>query len=192
MESLQNHFLIAMPALRDPNFEKTVTLICQHDEKGALGVVVNRATNMVLGDIFEELELGNTGTDSHHDSLADINARSVHYGGPVQSDRGLILHSSEMRFETTLQITESLCLTTSPDILEAMAINNGPAKSLVLLGHASWAPQQLEAELSENAWLSTPASEDIVFSANLEDRWLTAAAHLGVDIRLMSMQTGHA
>jgi len=182
--SLANHFLIAMPALADPNFVRTVTLICQHNEEGALGIVINRTTNLVVGDILQQLELP---ADESEQAQAP-----VYFGGPVQTERGLILHEGDRHFESTLPVGTSLGLTTSRDILESMANNDGPRHCLVALGYAGWGSGQLEREISENAWLSGPTDNDIIFRTAVDERWPKAAAGMGVDLNTMSREAGHA
>lgn len=183
MQHLTNQFLIAMPALNDPNFEKTVTLVCQHDAEGALGIVINRPSDLLIGDVFAQLKLPTT-----HTSVD----RYVLNGGPVHNERGLILHSGDTQYESTITVTDTLRLTTSMDVLEAIASNQGPERFLIALGYASWAPEQLEDELQENVWLSGPATEDVIFNSPMEQRWMMAAASFGIDMRLMSHQAGHA
>ena len=182
--TLENQFLIAMPMLADPNFEKTVTLICQHNENGALGVVINRTTNLRVSEVLEQLSLPCDGLDN-----PDM---PVHFGGPVQIERGLILHDEAGDWDSTLPVSDSLCLTTSKDILEAIAKNSGPENCLLALGYAGWGDGQLEREISENAWLSGPADNDIIFHTPIEERWPNAAKLLGVDIAMLSTGVGHA
>ncbi len=182
--SFTDQFLIAMPALRDPNFQQTVTLICQHNQDGALGIVINRTINLTVGDVLAQMNL-----PSEYYSEAGT---PVHYGGPVQTERGFILHRDVGNWQSTLAINEDIGLTTSRDILEAMAANEGPEHSLVALGYAGWGSGQLEHELGENAWLSGPADYDLVFSTPVDDRWHAAAKLLGVDLHVLSPETGHA
>ncbi|MDH3638763.1 MAG: YqgE/AlgH family protein [Gammaproteobacteria bacterium] len=182
--SLNDQFLIAMPALRDPNFEQTVTLICQHNQDGALGIVINRTINLTVGEVLAQMDL-----PSEYFNDADT---PVHYGGPVQSERGFILHRDIGNWQSTLAINEEIGLTTSRDILEAMAANEGPKHSLLALGYAGWGSGQLEYELGENAWLSGPADYDVIFSTPVGDRWHAAAKLLGVDLHVLSPETGHA
>lgn len=182
--SLENNFLIAMPMLADPNFEKTVTLICQHSDKGALGVVINRTTNLKVSEVLEQLSL--PGNRLNNPNML------VHFGGPVQTERGLILHDEAGDWDSTLPVSDSLCLTTSKDILEAISENKGPENCLLALGYAGWGDGQLERELSENTWLSGPADNDIIFHTPIEERWPSAAALLGVDIAMLSTAAGHA
>ncbi len=182
--NLTNHFLIAMPRLEDPNFFHTVTYICEHSREGAMGIVINRPMELHLADIFDQLEIQ---VSSPH-----IAEQPVYLGGPVQSDRGFVLHDSSTRWNSTLRVTPEISVTTSLDILEAIAADKGPAKSLVALGYAGWGAGQLESELAQNAWLSGPAESDIIFNRPSQERWQAAADLLGVDLNLLSSDTGHA
>lgn len=182
--SLSNHFLIAMPALDDPNFHHTTTYICEHDEDGALGVVINRPLNMRLIDILEHMDI-KPGSD-------EISSWPVYMGGPVQSDRGFVLHEPSGDWEATLKVTDKIGITSSRDILQAIAAGEGPEKAIVTLGYAGWGAGQLEQELAANTWLSGPASSKIVFDTPSEERWMAAAALLGVDLNLLSSDMGHA
>jgi len=181
---LNNQFLIAMPAMRDPNFAQTVTLICQHNEEGALGIVINRTVDLTVGDVLDQMDIPK--------DLSRYNPQPVHYGGPVQTDRGFILHQNLGHWDSTLAIDEQIGLTTSRDILEAMARNEGPDRTMVALGYAGWSGGQLEREITENAWLSGPADYDVIFNTPLESRWAAAARLLGVDMSLISSEAGHA
>lgn len=179
-----NHFLIAMPNLRDPNFARTVTLICEHSSEGAMGIVINRITDLRLADILQQMDI--EGGDSHHLDLP------VYVGGPVQNNRGFVLHEPLGAWESTLTVTETLGVSTSRDILVALAENRGPQRCLLALGYAGWAAGQLEHEIGENAWLSGPADSQILFDTPVEARWGAAAKHLGVDIAALSGEAGHA
>lgn len=180
---LTDHFLIAMPSLADPNFARTVTYICQHGADGALGIVINRPTEMHLAEIFQQIDI------RHHDST--VGALPVYAGGPVHADRGFILHSPPDSWYSTLRVTPELALTTSRDILEAMAEGRGPGKALVALGYAGWGSGQLEQEILDNAWLSCPADPDILWETQAADRWKAAVERIGVDLSLLSTQAGH-
>jgi len=182
--NLTNHFLIAMPSLEDGNFSQSVTYICEHDENGALGITINRPSDIGLAEIFSQLQLS---AASDH-----IINQTVLFGGPVQMDRGFILHSPVGNWNSSLKVTENIAVTTSQDIMEAIAKNEGPENSIIALGYAGWGPGQLELEISENSWLSCPASEDILFHTPIEKRWQAAALLLGIDLQLLSNQTGHA
>ena len=182
--SLSNHFLIAMPALDDPNFHHTTTYICEHNEDGALGVVINRPLEIQLGEILV-----------HMDITTDIEAirnQTVYMGGPVQSDRGFVLHEPVGNWEATLQVTDTIGITSSRDILDDIAKGEGPEHAIITLGYAGWGAGQLEQELADNTWLSGPASSKIVFETPSEERWLAAAALLGIDLNLLSSDAGHA
>ena len=180
---LTNQFLLAMPSLEDINFSRSVTLICEHNEDGALGVVINRPTNLSVAEIFEQLDLEGKSID-----CSDV----VHFGGPVASERGLVLHESLGSWEYTLPITDTLGLTTSKDILDALSKGQGPKSYLFVLGYAGWKSGQLEAEIQENSWLIVPASREILFDTPIEQRWTKAAALAGIDIAKISSQVGHA
>ena len=182
--TLQGHFLISMPHMDDRNFDHTVTYICDHTENGAMGIVVNRPLEMPLSELFEHLELANAA------NFSDI---PVYSGGPVQNDRGFILHSPvEQQFASSLHINSTLTLTTSVDILETIANDAGPENYLVALGYAGWGSGQLEQELSDNVWLSCPADSDILFAIPAAERLQAAAAILGVNLDLLTSQSGHA
>jgi len=182
--SLEGHFLIAMPAMGDPNFNETVTLLCKHDSEGALGIVINRPTDMRVGEIFRQLSLAVV--------AADEAERPVLAGGPVHRDRGFVLHRSDQHYQSTLATTGGLKLTASADVLSAMAAGEGPEPSLVALGYAGWESGQLEAEFAANAWLSVPADPAIIFDTPFEQRWAAAAGLLGVDLSQLASYAGHA
>ncbi len=182
--SLTNHFLIAMPGLQDPNFSRTVTYLCEHTEQGAMGIVINRPMEIRLGEVLSQLEIETT-----DEGVLNM---VVYTGGPVQQDRGFVLHSSGDSYDSTLSITSEISVTTSRDVLEAIASGSGPARKLIALGYAGWGGGQLEEEMSANAWLSGPADEKIIFSLPAEARWRAAAHLLGVDLNLLSGEAGHA
>ncbi|MCU0835616.1 MAG: YqgE/AlgH family protein [Chromatiaceae bacterium] len=182
--ALTNHFLIAMPGLRDPNFSRTVTYLCEHTEQGAMGIVINRPMEIRLGEVLAQLDI-ETRDRAVLDSL-------VYLGGPVQPERGFVLHSGDHSFDSTLAITAEISVTTSRDVLEAIAAGRGPEHHLVALGYAGWGGGQLEEEMGANAWLSGPADQDIIFHMPADARWLAAAQLLGVDLNLLSGEAGHA
>ena len=182
---LTGQFLIAMPAMADPNFDRTVTYVCEHTDDGALGIVVNRPTDMSLGEILAQLEL-----EVSDPALA---AQPVLQGGPVQPERGFVIHEDGgQAFSATLTVPDGLKITTSRDILVALAEGHGPPRAVVALGYAGWGAGQLEAEMVANAWLTVPATADIIFSVPFERRWEAAAALLGVNIAALSSEAGHA
>ncbi len=184
MKWLTNHFLVAMPSLMNSIFEKSVILVCQHNEEGALGIVVNRTTELCLKDIVSELNLNTT--DVPEMKLP------VHFGGPVQVDRGLVLHDSQNSWAATIPVGSELNLTLSRDVLEAISENKGPQLCMPLLGFAGWDSAQLESEMSENVWLSTPADSSIIFDTPINQRWQRAASLVGINIETMPTYAGHA
>lgn len=181
---LSHHFLIAMPALADPNFAHSLAWICEHNEEGALGIVVNRPTEMTLSALFEHMEI----------PLGDNLLRSapVHFGGPVQVDRGFVLHRPLGKWQSTLEVAEDVGLTTSKDVLEAAACGEGPKDMLVSLGYAGWSAGQLEHELAQNAWLTVEADPSVVFDLPAERRLPAAMKLLGIDMSRLSDNVGHA
>ncbi|PUE00016.1 MAG: YqgE/AlgH family protein [Candidatus Sedimenticola endophacoides] len=182
--NLTSQFLIAMPDLEDANFHHTVTYICEHTEQGAMGIVLNRPTDIRLNDILGQLDI-----DS---STHPQGEQTIYVGGPVQTDRGFVLHSAEKTWSSTLRVTERICVTTSIDILEAIAHGQGPAKTMIALGYAGWGGGQLEEELIGNSWLSSPADDRIIFDLDPDQRWKAAARLMGVDLDLLSSSPGHA
>lgn len=182
--ALTNQLLIAMPGMLDPNFSTTVTLICEHNDDGALGIVINRPTTLNVGGLFEQLAVD--------DGDAGAAANPVLSGGPVGTERGFVLHGPDHSYENTLAVSEEICLTLSRDVIDAMATGEGPDQSLVALGYAGWESGQLEEEMLANSWLSVPATPEIVFNTPFADRWDSAARTLGIDIACMSSDAGHA
>jgi putative transcriptional regulator len=184
MQSLQDHILNAMPAMSDPNFTETVTYICKHDTEGAFGVVINRPSDLSLGEMLGQLAI-----DLADRSLAE---RPVLHGGPVEPERGFVLHRSDRSFEATLAAGPDIKVTSSPDILAALGRGTGPDPVLVTLGYAGWGRGQLEAELSSSTWLTVPANPAIIFETPFEQRWTAALGLPGVDIRSITHYAGHA
>ncbi len=180
---LTGQFLIAMPALEDANFAQTVTYLCQHSTEGALGIIISRPLEMRLAEILESM-----GIPLEDDGIGDI---PVYWGGPVQPERGFVIHRPVGDWQGTLAVSDEIGLTTSKDILEAIACGQGPEKLFVALGYAGWDQGQLESEILENAWLNGPASTEILFDLAPALRWKAAAALMGVDLDLMSSQAGH-
>lgn len=181
---LTHHFLIAMPAMADPFFSRTLVYVCEHTEQGALGIVVNRPIDLSLGELFEKvgIEL----------KAADLARLPVHFGGPVQTDRGFVLHRPAGNWQSTLTVREDIGLTSSRDILAAIGQGAEPHAFLVTLGYAGWGAGQLEAELGQNAWLTLPASPDILFEQPPEERLPLAMQRLGIDFAQLSDVAGHA
>jgi putative transcriptional regulator len=181
--NLTSHFLIAMPAMSDPNFSRTLTFICEHNERGALGIVVNRPIDVTLASLFRQVEIA-----APEPPVAD---QPVFYGGPVQFDHGFVLHRPVGAWKSTLPVGE-IGLTTSRDILEAMSQGEGPRQHLVALGYAGWAPGQLEDEILKNGWLTVEANLDVIFDVPPEMRYEAAMHALGVNAANLSEEAGHA
>ena len=182
--SLKNQLLIAMPTLEDPNFARTVTYICEHGEHGAMGIVLNRPTDLCLADVLQHMEI--------EGGMGAAGEQIVYLGGPVEEERGFVLHTHTDPWDSTLAIDAEISITTSRDILEAMARGTGPRHTLVALGYAGWGAGQLEREMQQNAWLSGPADQSILFELPADQRWEAAARLLGVDLHLLSTDAGHA
>jgi len=182
--SLRGQFLLSMPHMQDPYFAQSLTYLCEHDEEGAMGVIINRPLDFDLPSLFSHLEL-----ESDNPAQGPVFA-----GGPVARERGFILHRSadDSRWASTVSIGPGISLTSSMDILEAMAHGNGPDDVVVALGYAGWGPGQLEDEILRNSWLSCPADLDIMFATPAEKRLQAAAASLGVDLSLLTAHSGTA
>ena len=183
-DTLTNHLLIAMPSLADPNFAHTVTLICEHSDKGALGIVLNKPLPMKLLDVLTQMKLA--------PSSEQIAAQPVLRGGPVHTDRGFVLHRPGGIWDHTHKVSDSIQVTTSRDILAAMARGDAPTDAFIALGYAGWESGQLEKELRDNAWFSMPVDPHVVFELPFEDRWMGAWRVLGIDVERLSPVAGHA
>ncbi len=181
---LVNHLLVALPSLLDPGFARSVSLICQHDGNGAMGVMINQPSDYTLGDVLSQMDIA-----SDDEALC---ARPVLSGGPVHPERGFVIHDDPRDWDSSLTVAEGLYLTTSRDILEALARGDGPANVLVTLGCAGWSPGQLEQELAENSWLTVPADAGLLFDTPLEQRWQLAASRIGVDLFRLAGYSGNA
>ncbi|MFD2191393.1 YqgE/AlgH family protein [Pistricoccus aurantiacus] len=185
MQSFKNHFLMAMPHLEDSHFAGSLSYLCDHDDNGAMGVIVNRPLEITLETLFEQLDLG--GEESPHRDAP------VYYGGPVHKDRGFILHrGSAQPWDSSIQVSEDVALTTSMDMLKALAEDQGPKQFLICLGCSGWEAGQLEKELKDNVWLTVEGQSSILFETPVEQRLGAAAGILGVDLNLMSSQVGHS
>jgi putative transcriptional regulator len=181
---LTNQFLIAMPALQDPNFYRTVTYLCAHNDDGAMGIVINRPLDLNLGEVLDHMsiEVENEG----------VNEMMVLQGGPVQRERGFVIHEPAGQWDAVLAVGDAIGVATSRDILTAVAHGHGPQRAVVALGYAGWGAGQLEREVQENAWLSGPADSSIIFDLPCEKRYKSAARLLGVDLDRLSGEAGHA
>jgi len=182
--NLTHQFLIAMPTLADPNFERTVVYVCEHNDKGAIGLVINRSTDLTLAKLFDKIDLKL--------EIAPWKDAPVYFGGPVQTERGFVLHTPPGNYSSSLAIADEIALTTSKDVLEAVAGGTGPEKILVTLGHSGWGGGQLENEIAQNAWLTVAAQSEIIFETPVEQRFDAALKLLGVDSTQLSGLAGHA
>ena len=182
--SLKNQFLISMPHLAGPDFAHSITYLCEHNDKGAMGVVINHPSSANLGEIFNQLDIPC--------SNDNIRQQIILVGGPVQTERGFVLHKGQGDWNSSVKIGSDLYLTTSQDILENIAKEQGPESYIVTLGYAGWDSKQLEDEISQNFWLTSTADEDIIFNTAVENRWQAAAKILGIDLNLVATEAGHA
>src|SRR3954447_19846599 len=182
--NLTHHFLIAMPAMADPHFAHSLTYVCEHSKDGALGIVVNKPIDMTLSALFEQIEIPL--------AAAELQEAPVHFGGPVQVDRGFVLHRPLGNWQSTLAISDDMGLTTSKDVLEAVGRGEGPRDVFVSLGYAGWSAGQLEQEIAQNAWLIVAADPDVVFETPAEARLPAAMKLLGIDFSRLSEGMGHA
>jgi putative transcriptional regulator len=185
--NLANHFLIAMPSMNDPIFGGTVVYICEHNDKGVLGVVINKPTDMTMDVLFDRIDL--KVTDSLRPSVVD---EPIMFGGPVQDDRGFVLHSPGGRYSSSLSVTDDVAFTTSIDVLEAVANGTGPQRMLVSIGYAGWSPGQLEEEIARNGWLTVGADARVLFDLPIEERYNGAIKLLGIDPMMLASEAGHA
>ncbi len=184
ISTLNNNLLIAMPGMKDTYFDHTVTLICQHDAQGAFGVVINRPLQLTVGELLAQLDI----------SVEDpgIAGQTALNGGPVQSEQGFVLHTGDREWDSTLHIDDNTAITSSKDILVDLAAGNGPERFILLLGCAGWHPGQLEEEIKSNSWLTCAADQAILFDMPYPHRWKGAASTLGIDVRLLTADAGHA
>ncbi|HOA92683.1 MAG TPA: YqgE/AlgH family protein [Quisquiliibacterium sp.] len=182
--NLTNHFLLAMPGMADDNFGGTVVFVAEHGPKGALGLVINRPMELDLRTLFARIDL-----KLESGAFADL---PVFFGGPVQSDRGFVLHQPLGAWSSTVTVGDDVGLTSSKDVLEAVAAGRGPDRMLVTLGYSGWGPGQLEDEIARNAWLTVPADPDVLFDVPVEQRVARAFGLLGIDPVFLSSAAGHA
>ena len=180
---LSNQFLMAMPGMVDSEFAGTVIYLCEHSPKGALGLVINRPTDLSVAGLLEKIDLKL--------EIALPQNAAVYFGGPVHTDRGFVLHSPAGSFSSSIQLGQ-LALTTSRDVLQAVAQGSGPERLLVTLGYSGWGAGQLESEIAQNAWLTVPASAEVIFATPPEDRYAAALKLLGIDPVMLSGVAGHA
>ena len=183
-EYLTGQLLVAMPQMEDQRFARSVVYICAHTEDGAMGLILNKLAEAInFSDLLEQLNL----------PVATVSDKTrVHFGGPVDTGRGFVLHSDDFTQEASLLIKNGVALTATVDILSAISEGNGPKKYLLALGYAGWAPGQLDSEIQANGWLVAPADTDILFGPKIENKWNTALSTLGIDVTMLSSHAGHA
>ena len=184
--NLANHFLIAMPSMQDPVFGGTVVYVCEHNENGVLGVVINKPTDMTMDVLFERIDLEVTAASD------GMTSKPIMFGGPVQDDRGFVLHTPGARYSSSLTVTDEVAFTTSIDVLEAVAKGAGPQRMLVSIGYSGWSPGQIEDEISRNGWLTVHAEPSILFDLPIEERYVAAMKLLGIDPLMLTSEAGHA
>ena len=200
MKSLENQFLIAMPSLANDYFNKTVTYICEHNDDGAMGLIINIPVNITLHDLLQQIEENDQQASTQDEAtvttkktvLNNSLEQLVLSGGPISQNRGFVLHQTQAGWKSSLALSEDIMITTSKDILMALGTKKAPEQFMVTLGYAGWGPGQLEAELHSNAWLTIDADSDILFNTPIELRWQKAAQKLGIDIAHLSSDIGHA
>lgn len=179
-----NQLLIAMPSLNDDFFYKGVVYVCQHSEEGAIGIMINQPTDFKLKTIFEQLEIKITIPDMANDPVL--------FGGPVQQDKGFVIHRPSEDMDASLLVSENVSISTSKESLSTIARGNGPADVLVALGYAAWGANQLDQEIQENTWLNCPATQDLLYNTAFEDRWVKAIESIGFDLDQLVSDSGHA
>lgn len=185
MQSLENHFLIAMPSMQDPFFKRAVTYICEHDEDGAMGLVINQPINITVGELLDKIAIDN-------DKAQQSASTAVFAGGPVGKDRGFVLHSPKAGFCASQKLSDDIMITTSKDVLASLTTSHAPEQFIITLGYSGWEQGQLEQELLDNSWLVIKADPKIIFDTPIENRWEKAVSMLGFDISQLSSEAGHA
>lgn len=181
---LSGQLLVAMPAMSDPRFSRTVIYLCAHNAEGAMGIVLNRVIgSLSFPDLLQQLEIDASGADDD---------RRIHFGGPVETGRGFVLHSTDKLEASSVLVDDHIALTSTVDILKSMVGGEGPTQAILALGYAGWGPGQLDDELQANAWLHVPADIDLVFDEDIDSKWERAMAKLGIDFTMLSLEAGHA
>ncbi len=184
LSALTNHFLIAMPSMSDPNFANSVIYICEHNKQGATGIIINKPVGVQLQEVFEQMQI-----------KCDVQRSQeipILFGGPVHPERGFVIHRPQGKWRTTLEMDKEISITTSQDVLDAIALGKGPDDLIVALGYTGWDSSQLEEEVAKNAWLTCPADPDILYKTPFADRWKAAINLMGIDISNLSSEEGHA
>ncbi|MDW7549563.1 YqgE/AlgH family protein [Pseudoalteromonas sp. J010] len=185
MKSLANHFLIAMPSMDDPFFNHTVTYLCEHNEDGAMGLVVNHPIDVTVGELLDQIDIDN-------DKSSQTSKVKIYAGGPVHTDRGFVLHTPKLGYASSQELSSDIMITTSKDVLASLTSPQSPEGFIITLGYAGWVQGQLEKELKENTWLVVEANPEIIFNTPPEKRWEKAVQMLGIDVAQLSSQAGHA
>ncbi|MCK6263042.1 YqgE/AlgH family protein [Vibrio sp. ZSDE26] len=186
--NLTNHFLVAMPGMEDPYFQHRVIYVCEHNQEGAMGLVINAPIDITVGGMLKKVDIEPSQPQLNSDSLE----KPVLNGGPVSEDRGFILHQPKDEYESSIKMTDQISVTTSKDILEVLGTEAEPNSYLIALGYSGWEAGQLEVELAENSWLTIEADPDVIFNTPIRERWRAAVQMLGIDAAQLSTQTGHA
>ncbi|EGA65250.1 YqgE/AlgH family protein [Vibrio brasiliensis] len=186
--NLTNHFLVAMPGMKDPYFQRSVIYVCEHNEEGAMGLMINAPIDITIGKMLEKVDV----EPIHPKLLTDSLEKPVLNGGPVSEDRGFILHQPKDEYESSIKMTDRISVTTSRDILGVLGTEAEPNHYLVALGYSGWEPGQLEIELSENSWLTVEADPNVMFDTPINERWQKAVQMLGIDVSQLSSDIGHA
>lgn len=182
-QSLEGKLLLAMPAMRDPRFVKSVIYLCSHSEEGAMGIAINhRIENLSFSQLLKQLQI----------QTKTIREIPIHAGGPVEAGRGFVLHSSDFAQASTMKVSPSIHLSATVDILKSLAEGSGPKHHLLALGYAGWGKGQLERELARNSWLTVDAENEVIFETPMEEKWTRAMACIGVDVNRLSGEAGHA
>lgn len=185
MQNYQNHFLVAMPSMDDPRFKRSVTYICEHNEHGAMGIVINHPLDVKVADLLKQLDIEfNTDSPAAHAYVCS--------GGPVQHDRGFVLHTAKDGYSSSMHLTDDLMVTTSKDILIDLTTDQAPEKFILALGFAGWEQGQLEQEMADNAWLMIPADNGIIFDLSHAEKWQSATAKIGIQTWQLTNEAGHA
>ena len=185
MQSLTNHFLIAMPALQDPFFKHAVAYICEHNDEGAMGLVINQPVDVTVGELLDKIEINN---DKTHLATLD----NVYAGGPVKTDRGFVLHSPKPGYSSSQTLSSDIMITTSKDVLASLTSSDAPERFIITLGYAGWEQGQLEQELLDNSWMVIEADAEIIFNTPISERWHKALELAGIDPDKLSLEAGHA
>ncbi|NOI68697.1 YqgE/AlgH family protein [Vibrio sp. 99-8-1] len=185
---LSNHFLVAMPGMKDAFFHRSVIYLCEHNKDGAMGIIVNAPIDITVGNMLERVDVDSTHPQLKKESLQ----MSVLNGGPVSEDRGFILHEPKDNYQSSIQMTDKISVTTSKDILSVLGTEAEPNSYIVALGYSGWTAGQLEKELAENSWLTVEADPSVIFDTPIEERWSKAVQMLGVNPAQLSIDTGHA